>query len=86
MSSIEIHPRANAVSVDNENLNVQLDDGRTVSVPLSWFPRLLKASADQRQNFKLVGRGEGIHWPEIDEDLSVAGLLAGWRPPAAAPG
>ena len=86
MSSIEIHPRASAVSVDNENLNVQLDDGRTVSVPLSWFPRLLKASADQRQNFKLVGRGEGIHWPEIDEDLSVAGLLAGWRPPAAAPG
>ena len=86
MSSIEIHPRASAVSVDNENLNVQLDDGRTVSVPLSWFPRLLKASTDQRQNFRLIGRGEGIHWPEIDEDLSVAGLLAGWRPPAAAPG
>ena len=81
MSSIEIHPRASAVSVDNENLNVQLDDGRTVSVPLSWFPRLLKASADQRQNFKLVGRGEGIHWPEIDEDLSVEGLLRGIRAP-----
>lgn len=81
MSSIEIHPRASAVSVDDENLNVQLDDGRTVSVPLSWFPRLLRASTDERQNFRLIGRGEGIHWPEIDEDLSVAGLLAGRHPP-----
>ena len=80
MSTIEIHPRASVVSVDGENLNVRLDDGRTVSVPLSWFPRLLQASADQRQNFKLIGGGEGIRWPEIDEDLSVAGLLAGWRP------
>jgi hypothetical protein len=81
MSSIEIHPRASAVSVGGEELTVRLDDGRTVSVPLSWFPRLLKATADQRQNFRLIGGGEGIHWPDIDEDLSVAGLLAGWKPP-----
>ena len=82
MSSIGIHPRASVVSVDGENLNVRLDDGRAVSVPLAWFPRLLKATADKRQNFRLIGGAEGIRWPDIDEDLSVAGLLAGSRPPA----
>jgi hypothetical protein len=80
VSSIGIHPRASVVSIDDENLNVRLDDGRTVSVPLAWFPRLLTATTDQRQNFRLIGGGEGIRWPEIDEDLSVAGLLAGWHP------
>ena len=74
MSSFRIHPRASVVSIDEENLNVRLDDGRAVSVPLAWFPRLLSATADQRYNFKLIGGGEGIRWPEIDEDLSVTGL------------
>jgi hypothetical protein len=77
--SIELHPRARVVSIGGNELNVRLDDGRTISVPLSWFPRLLTAPSDQRQNFRLIGGGEGIHWPDIDEDLSVAGLLAGWH-------
>jgi len=58
-------------------LNVLLADGRKISVPLAWFPRLLHATTQQRENFELLGDGEGIHWPEIDEDLSVAGLLRG---------
>ena len=65
------------VSVRNEQLNVQLIDGRTVTVPLSWFPRLSKATAAQRLNFRLIGGGVGIHWPDVDEDLSIAGLLKG---------
>jgi hypothetical protein len=51
-------------------------DGRTVSVPLLWYPRLANATADERRNWRLIGRGEGIHWPDLDEDISVAGLLA----------
>jgi len=82
MSSIETRPRASVVSVREDELSVRLVDGRTVSVPLSWFPRLLGASADQRCNFRLIGNGEGIRWPDVDEDLSVAGLLAGWHSPA----
>lgn len=58
-----------------------LADGRTLAVPLAWFPRLLRATAEQRQHFELLGDGEGIHWPEIDEDLSVVGLLLGARAP-----
>ena len=54
-----------------------LADGRKISAPLVWFPRLLHATTDQRRNFEFLGDGEGIHWPDIDEDLSVAGLLRG---------
>ena len=53
------------------------DDGRTLSVPLVWFPRLLDATAEQRANWRLTGQGEGMHWEDLDEDLSVAGLLRG---------
>jgi hypothetical protein len=56
---------------------VAFDDGRTLSVPLAWFPRLLDATAEQRANWRLTGQGEGIHWEDLDEDLSVAGLLRG---------
>ena len=56
---------------------VSLVDGRTVSVPLVWFPRLAAATSEQRKNYELLGDGEGIHWPDIDEDLSVDGLLKG---------
>jgi hypothetical protein len=63
-------------------LSVDLRDGRTISVPLAWFPRLLHASEDQRSNWEIVGGGFGIHWPDVDEDLSTAGLLRG----APAPG
>jgi hypothetical protein len=74
-SIAEIRPKAREVSISDDELTVLLADGRKISVPLVWFPRLLHATADQRRNFELLGDGEGIHWPEIDEDLSVAGLL-----------
>ena len=67
---------------DDYSLIVDLVDGRTISVPLAWFPRLLHASPAQRNNWKLAGGGFGIHWPDLDEDLSTEGLLAGI--PAAA--
>lgn len=72
-----IRPRAREVAITEDELAVVLADGRKISVPLVWFPRLLHATTEQRQNFELLGEGEGIHWPDIDEDLSVAGLLRG---------
>jgi hypothetical protein len=74
-SIAEIRPKAREVSISDDELTVLLADGRKISVPLVWFPRLLHATPNQRQNFELLGDGEGIHWPDIDEDLSVAGLL-----------
>jgi len=56
---------------------VDLQDGRTISVPMAWFPRLLRGTAKQRANWKIIGDGEGIHWPDLDEDLSAEGLLRG---------
>ncbi len=58
-------------------MTVDLDDGRTLSVPLEWFPRLLHATPKERKNWRLTGRGHGIHWEGIDEDISIEGLLAG---------
>jgi hypothetical protein len=60
---------------DDETLHVRLSDGREISVPLEWFPRLRNATAKQRTKWRLIGKGVGIHWEEIDEDISVAGLL-----------
>jgi hypothetical protein len=68
---------ARTVSVTEDSLIVDLDDGRTISVPLAWFPRLLNGSEDERKNFRLIGKGEGIHWPQLDEDISVEGLIIG---------
>jgi hypothetical protein len=65
------------VQITDEDLVVSLMDGRTVSVPLVWFPRLVAATAHQRENYELLGDGEGIHWPDIDDDISVEGLLRG---------
>ncbi len=70
---------ATDVQFDAEHLRVALSDGRQISVPLAWFPRLIKATPQQRRQWKLIGLGIGIHWPDLDEDLSVAGLLAGNR-------
>jgi hypothetical protein len=78
-----VDPRAIQVSVSEDELSVGLADGRRVSVPLAWFPRLLHATADQRSNWKLLGDGQGIHWPDVDEDLSVEGLLRGTVAPGA---
>jgi hypothetical protein len=68
---------ATKVAVTDETLTVDLADGRTISIPLSWYPRLVHASPVERQKWQLIGRGEGIHWPDIDEDISVAALIAG---------
>lgn len=77
--ALETEPLALDVSFSNDAIHVVLDDGRELSVPLVWFPRLLEGTPEQRQQWELIGRGEGIHWPELDEDISVAGLLAGHR-------
>ena len=80
MSSSESDVRlaeAKAVSITDDSLVVDLVDGRTVSVPLAWYPRLVHATQEERTDFGLIGRGEGIHWPRLDEDISVEGLLAG---------
>jgi len=79
MSSLTLHaePLAQSVKLTDIELVVSLVDGRVLSTPLVWFPRLLSASPDQRQHYELLGNGEGIHWPDVDEDISVAGLLAG---------
>ena len=70
-------PYAENVMVTEDTLNVDLSDGRTISVPLTWFPRLVHASREQRDNWRLIGRGHGIHWDDIDEDVSVEGIIAG---------
>ncbi|KRB01369.1 hypothetical protein ASD83_07640 [Devosia sp. Root685] len=77
--TLESEPLAVDVAVDEKTLRVSLDDGRELAVPVEWFPRLRDASATDRANWRLIGIGEGIHWPEIDEDISVLGLLAGHR-------
>jgi len=79
-SAIEIRQaRAQAVNVTDDALTVDLADGRTITVPLAWYPRLLQASPAERGNWRFVGDREGIHWPDLDEDISVEGLLAGKR-------
>ena len=71
--------RAVDVKVTEDELSVVLEDGRTLVVPLAWYPRLSRSSQRQRGRWRLIGRGLGIHWPEIDEDISVEDLLAGRR-------
>jgi hypothetical protein len=71
--------RAQSLSVSDEALTVDLVDGRTVLVPLVWYPRLWYGSAEERNHFEIFGDGTYIHWPELDEDLTVAGLLEGKR-------
>lgn len=70
-------PRAMAVECSDDELRVSLTDGRWLSVPLAWFPRLAHASPAERADFELLGDGQGIHWPGVDEDVSIMGLLAG---------
>ena len=77
MSTLTAEARAQSVTVTEDALVVDLNDGRTISVPLAWYPRLLHGTAGERNNWRLIGGQEGIHWPELDEDISVAGLLAG---------
>jgi len=72
-----VEPKATAIVCSDDELRVSLTDGRTLTVPMVWFPRLVHASSDERADYELLGDGEGIHWPQLDEDISVAGLLAG---------
>lgn len=72
------------VRCDDHSLIVDLMDGRSISVPLAWYPRLLHATAEQRAKWEIAGGGYGIHWPDIDEDLSSEGLLRGAPAPKAA--
>lgn len=77
VSAVEIEvPRAERVTVIQDTLSVDLNDGRTISVPLVWFPSVLHASPEERKNWRLIGKGQGIHWEDLDEDISVEGLLA----------
>ncbi len=69
--------RATAAQVTIDALTVDLADGRTISVPLAWYPRLLHGNPDERGHFRLVGGGDGIHWPDLDEDISMEGIVAG---------
>ena len=82
MSSSQVEssiPLAREVSVSDDLLTVELTDGRRISAPTSWYPRLAQASSSERLNWRLIGRGTGIHWPDLDEDISVEGLLEGRR-------
>jgi hypothetical protein len=71
--------RAQGVSVTDDTLIVELVDGRTITVPLAWYPRLAHGSPAERARWRFIGEGEGIHWPDLDEDISIEGLLAGRR-------
>ena len=76
ITSVFKEAKIEKIKVDSRHLTVYLVDGRKLEVPLAWFPRLLNATAAQRNKYRLIGNGVGIHWPKIDEDLSVDGLLA----------
>lgn len=80
-SAITADERVLDVAFSDDALSVSLRDGRVISVPLVWFPRLLNATPAQRKNWKIAGGGYGIHWPDVDEDLSTEGLLRGARAP-----
>jgi hypothetical protein len=76
-------PRIVAIKVTDESITAELADGRTVSVPLAWSWRLSDATPEQRNRFEIIGAGEGVHWPDVDEDISARGMLQGIpaRPP-----
>lgn len=73
--AIRLDPTAIDVQADDTLLRVTLADGRELAAPLEWFPRLRDASPEQRGHWRLIGRGQGVHWPDVDEDISVASLM-----------
>ena len=75
ISAVKPHATAVDVRVTDDSIHVVLADGREVTAPLAWSPRLADATPAQRKNWRLIGRGQGIHWPDVDEDISVASLL-----------
>ena len=77
MSTLTAEVKARKVTVTDDTLAVDLNDGRTISVPLAWYPRLLHGTPAERHNWRFIGDKEGIHWPALDEDISVENLLSG---------
>jgi hypothetical protein len=77
MSTLTAEAKAQNVVVTDDTLVVDLNDGRTISVPLAWYPRLLHGTSEERNNWRLIGDRDGIHWPDLDEDISVENLLSG---------
>lgn len=84
-TGVAARPQVRHVAVTEHELIVELADGRRISAPLVWFPRLLAADPAERQSWELLGDGEGIHWPAVDEDVSVAGLLVGAQSQSSRP-
>ena len=72
-------PRAQEITITGDSLSVDLMDGRTIIVPIVWYPRLWHGTPEERNNFEIIGDGTLLHWPDLDEDLSVDGILAGRR-------
>ena len=79
MSSLTADVKANNVVITDDSLTVALTDGRSISAPLAWYPRLLHGTPEERKNWRLIGDAEGIHWPDLDEDVSIQNLLLGKR-------
>ncbi len=80
MNTLDIElkiPEAMDVHVSEDTLSVELSDGRTISVPIDWYPRLTHATEQERSSWRIIGKGHGIHWEDLDEDISVGNLLAG---------
>ncbi len=77
MSSLTSEVTALNIVITDDSLTADLKDGRSISVPLAWYPRLLHGTTEERNNWRLIGNAEGIHWPDLDEDISVENLLAG---------
>lgn len=76
-TAVSLEPRIKSLQVTDESISAELVDGRTISVPLAWSWRLSEATPEQRAHFEILGDGQGAHWPEIDEDISVEGMLYG---------
>ena len=76
-TAISADPRISSVTVTDERITAHLVDGRTISVPLAWSWRLSEATPEQRARYEIIGDGQGVHWPDIDEDISAQGMLAG---------
>ena len=76
--TLNTEPLAVDVAFEADLFRIKLDDGRELAAPIEWFPRLRAATSAQRSNWRLIGVGEGVHWPDIDEDISIRGLLAGF--------
>ena len=77
MSTLTVEAKGQNISITDDTLAVDLTDGRTISVPLVWYPRLIHATEKERNNWRFIGDKEGIHWPELDEDISIENLLMG---------